>query len=518
MPGKRINHKQSEFYLKMRNENKGNTTQKLCAIRSGMSERTARTIDKGKHHTNKPPKVRNYKTRESRIDEVWERDLEPMLSRDPDLQPMTIFLYMERTYLDSNNYPIYDASVLRSLQRKVKKWNAINGKDTDIIIPQKHYPGVQGLSDFTHMNSLGITIGKTPFKHMLYHFRLVYSKYSYVKVILGGESFQALSEGLQEALAEIGGSPKEHRTDSLSAAFKNDNHIPEHDLTDRYSELCLSYSMKPTRNNKGVSHENGSVESAHAKIKNRIKQELRLRGSADFNTVEDYEIWIKDIIATSNRRNSRDFKGEQSALQPLPKMKGSDYEIKSVKVSTLGMINVKGMVYSVPTRLVGNSLTLHIKQKIIEGYIGSSLVITLDRVYARNVPLKYIIDYKHLISSFVKKPNAFRTCKYREELLPNDNFRMIWKHLDDNYESKVAVNMILRLLKLCADHNCEPRVAEQFLYAIDKSQEIDIVGLENQYNTANPKLPEEKQYTQHNLSSYDNMIPPVFKEYANAVA
>ena len=228
MPGKRINHKQSEFYLKMRNENKGNTTQKLCAIRSGMSERTARTIDKGKHHTNKPPKVRNYKTRESRIDEVWERDLEPMLSRDPDLQPMTIFLYMERTYLDSNNYPIYDASVLRSLQRKVKKWNAINGKDTDIIIPQKHYPGVQGLSDFTHMNSLGITIGKTPFKHMLYHFRLVYSKYSYVKVILGGESFQALSEGLQEALAEIGGSPKEHRTDSLSAAFKNDNHIPEH--------------------------------------------------------------------------------------------------------------------------------------------------------------------------------------------------------------------------------------------------------------------------------------------------
>ena len=48
-----------------------------------------------------------------------------------------------------------------------------------------------------------------------------YAHWSHIKVILGGESFTALSEGLQEALWRLGGAPLEHRTDSLSAAFKN---------------------------------------------------------------------------------------------------------------------------------------------------------------------------------------------------------------------------------------------------------------------------------------------------------
>ena len=74
-------------------------------------------------------------------------------------------------------------------------------------------------------------------------------------------------KGLQEALYEIGGSPKEHRTDSLSAAYKNDRHIANDDLTDSYKELCTYYNMLPTRNNKGVSHENGSVESSHGHLK-----------------------------------------------------------------------------------------------------------------------------------------------------------------------------------------------------------------------------------------------------------
>jgi hypothetical protein len=36
---------------------------------------------------------------------------------------------------------------------------------------------------------------------------------------LGGESFSALSEHLQDALWKLGGVPAEHRSDSLSAAY-----------------------------------------------------------------------------------------------------------------------------------------------------------------------------------------------------------------------------------------------------------------------------------------------------------
>ena len=118
-------------------------------------------------------------------------------------------------------------------------------------------------------------------------------------------------KGLQEALYEIGGSPKEHRTDSLSAAYKNDRHISNDDLTDSYKELCTYYNMLPTRNNKGVSHENGSVESSHGHLKNRIRQELLLRGSNNFDTLAEYEQWIYLIVQNSNKRNSKEFKIEQ---------------------------------------------------------------------------------------------------------------------------------------------------------------------------------------------------------------
>ena len=87
-------------------------------------------------------------------------------------------------------------------------------------------------------------------------------------------------------------------------------------------------------NNKGVSHENGSVESSHGHLKNRIRQELLLRGSNNFDTLAEYEQWIYLIVQNSNKRNSKKFKIEQQYLQKIPANKCVDFEIKSVKVSS----------------------------------------------------------------------------------------------------------------------------------------------------------------------------------------
>ena len=79
-----------------------------------------------------------------------------------------------------------------------------------------------------------------PLDHRLYHFRLAYSGFEHAHVVLGGESFVALAEGLQNALWALGGVPREHRTDSLSAAFRNLDREACTDLTRRYEELCRS--------------------------------------------------------------------------------------------------------------------------------------------------------------------------------------------------------------------------------------------------------------------------------------
>jgi hypothetical protein len=129
------------------------------------------------------------------------------------------------------------------MERRIARWRALNGPDRDVIFRQEHPPGRIGLSDFTDMGALGITIAGERFDHRLYHFRLAFSGFEHAHVVLGGESFVALAEGLQNALWALGGVPEQHRSDSLSAAFCNLDREAREDLTRRYEELCVHYGI-----------------------------------------------------------------------------------------------------------------------------------------------------------------------------------------------------------------------------------------------------------------------------------
>lgn len=499
MGGKYITKSQVRLYMGLRT-NRG-LTQEAAAAKLDVSVRSCRTIEQGCHYTSRAKKIRRYKTRRRPIDEVWEAELEPMLKDNPNLQPKTLLIYLQRTHFNNHGDPIYSNSIERTLQRKVAKWLALNGKPKELMFPQEHIPGEQALSDFTHFVKGNITICGNQFKHMFYHFRLVYSKWSYLKVIQSGESMQALSEGVQEALFALGGSPKEHRTDSLSAAFKNISVEVQKDLTTKYEDLCAYYNMVPTRNNKGQKHENGSVESSHGHIKNRIAQELVLRGSNDFNSVSEYEKWVHDIVKLSNKRNCKDFQTEQLALQPLPKYKTNDYEVKSIKISNLGIIIVKGMRYSVLSSLSGHSATIHIYQNEIQIFLGSSFVFSFERKYLNKHDSRYVINYKHMIHSLIRKPAAFRRCQYRNELLPNDSYRRIWFYLDQTESIQVAPKTMLRLLKLAADHDCETDLEIYVMSLITNKAPIIIGEIENRFSTSNPQLPQVIG-KQHDITEY----------------
>lgn len=130
----------------------------------------------------------------------------------------------------------FGEAVLRTLQRRIRQWRAQNGPARENFFAQTHPPGRQGLSDFTVADELEVSVAGTALAHRLYQFSFAHSGWRHACVVLGGESFQALSSGLQEALWMAGGVPEEHRTDSLSAAFNN---LAEHEeLTQRYEALC----------------------------------------------------------------------------------------------------------------------------------------------------------------------------------------------------------------------------------------------------------------------------------------
>jgi len=242
-----------------------------------------------------------------------------------------------------------------NLQRRVKQWRATNGSPKEVMFQQEHLPGVMGLSDFTELKSFEVTINGKLLRHILYHYRLAYSGWQYVQIIQGGESFIALSQGLQNALSKSGGSPLEHRTDSLSAAYRNLGNHTNEDLTKMYENLCRHYGIRPTRNNLGKSHENGSIESPHGHFKNRLHQAVLLRGSNDFTNTADYQQLIDSVIERLNLNCSQKFEIERQHLQPLPPYRSVDYEILSAEPETLrlrsespAIARLRSAVFSIP--------------------------------------------------------------------------------------------------------------------------------------------------------------------------
>ena len=200
-----------------------------------------------------------------------------MLTASPGLRAIAIFEELLR------RYPALGSGIRRTPERRIRSWRALNGPDQEVIFRQEHPPGRMGLSDFTNINDLGVSIAGEPLNCLLYHFRLPFSGFEHSHVVLGGESFVALAEGLQNALWSLGGVSQQHRSDSLSAAFRNLDAEATKDVTQRYEALCRHYGMTPTRNNRGVAHENGSIESSHGHLKRALIDALLLRASRDFD-------------------------------------------------------------------------------------------------------------------------------------------------------------------------------------------------------------------------------------------
>jgi hypothetical protein len=92
-----------------------------------------------------------------------------------------------------------------------------------------------------------------------------------------------LADGLQNAPRALGDAPCEHRSDSLSTAFRNLDKVARWDLPRRHDVLCAHYGMDPTRNNRGIAHENGTIGNAHGHLKKAAEGVLPMRSLGDFD-------------------------------------------------------------------------------------------------------------------------------------------------------------------------------------------------------------------------------------------
>lgn len=492
MSGKPITKQQVNLYMSYRKDNKQTT----AAAQAGMSERTARRIESGQHSTTKQP--RTYRTRKDPFNGVFEEHLVPLLKADPMLQPITLLDHLDTVMPDK-----FGRNHLRTLQRRVKKWLATEGPEQEVIFRQKYKPGFMGISDYTWMSKLGITIDGDIFEHKLFHYKLVFSGWTYAQVVFGGESFESLSTGLQNAFWRSGGVPQTHRTDSLSAAFNN--HYEQETLTERYQKLCKHYGVVATRNNKGVAHENGAIEVAHSHLKKKVDQQLRLRGSRDFTTINEYQAFLDVIVAKINRQCKTRFDEERKHLSELPKRRTNDFCEQYVKVTSSSTISVKRVTYTVPSRLIGHRILVHIYDTRLELFIGHEKTFSLPRVYAQGHLRSRAVDYRHVIHSLAKKPNAFKYSQLREDLIPEGDFSLLWQQLTKEHVSDKDCQYMVGLLLIAHNYNCEQALARYVLKNHDQGKRISIDTCRSLFGPSTVSIPSIAS-RQHQISDYDVLL------------
>jgi hypothetical protein len=416
---------------------------------------------------------------------IFDEDVVPLLQAAPGLRSVAIFEEICR------RHPDLDAGIRRTLERRVRAWRAIHGPEQEVIFRQVHEPGRQGLSDFTEMKDEAVTVGGVPLDHRLYHFRLIWSGFEHAHVILGGESYVALAEGLQNALWAVGGAPVEHRSDSLSAAFRNLDADARQDLTVRYDALCQHYGMTPTRNNRGVAHENGSVESSHGHLKAAIKDALLMRGSRDFDDLASYRHFIDEIVSRKNRRNGARIDAERAVLQPLPDARTSDYEETIVTVTSTSSFTLRKVFYTVPSRLIGHRLRVRLYDDRLDLFVGGTHLMTLPRGRSfNNGNHGHVVDYRHVIHSLRRKPMALLKLVYRDQLFPRDAYRQIFDRLIAALPERVACRHMVELLAMAHERACEAELADMLLADIAADRLPDMATLRTRFAPDPAALPD----------------------------
>ena len=435
-------------------------TQEMAAAKAEMDVKTARKYCQLGKLPSEVKAAHTWRTRLDPFADVW-AEMECYLAVNPGLEAKTLFDYLQRTYPGT-----FADGQLRTLQRRVKQWRALQGPAKTVMFPQEHQPGVLCQSDFTHMSDLGITIAGEPFAHMLYHFVLTYSNWE-SGTICFSESFESLSEGLQNALWKLGGVVKQHQTDRLSAAVANP--ASRGTFREQYAALLRYYGLQGRMIHVRQPHENGDVEQRHYRFKRALSQSLMLRGSREFTSRTAYAAYVEQLFEQLNAGRQARFAEELALLRPLPARRLEACTRLQLKVGPSSTIRVKHNVYSVHSRLIGERIEVRVYVEHLEVWYAQRCVERLVRLRGEG---KHHIQYRHIIECLVRKPGAFERYRYRSDLFPTHRFRMAYDQFKARSPQRASQEYV-KLLALAAREN-EAAVDVVLQQLLEQGAAIDV--------------------------------------------
>ena len=413
------------------------TALSTAAMRAGMSENTARRYRTGLLPSQRTV-PRRYRTHPDPFAAIWP-EIEALLVQAPGLEATTIF---------------------DTLQRRIRRWRALQRPEREVMFPQIHRPGEYAQSDFTDMGAVGITLSGQPFPHLFYHFVLPYSNWE-TGQICESESFEALVSGFQAAVWELGRVPAVHRTDHLSAAT-HQLRAGGRTFNERYRQVLGHYGVRPDANTPGRGHENGDVEESHHRFKRAVEQALLLRDSRDVESQADYGQFLHHLLAGRNRGRHEKLLEDLAPMRALPLTRLEDFRTRRVLVSRFSTIRIGLNLYSVLSRLIGATLDVRVYQDRLEVSYAGERVATLDRLRGKG---QATLDYRHLIASLVRKPGAFARYRDQASLFPTTVFRQAYDALVTRHGSRADGEYVRILHRAAHTSECTVEAALRLLLA-----------------------------------------------------
>ena len=186
-----------------------------------------------------------------------------------------------------------------------------------------------------------------------------------------------------------------------------------------------------------------------------------------------------------------------------------DYEVLTARASRYSTIDVRCVLYTVPSRLIGRQLELHLYHNRIVGYLGKQVVVELPRVRVSRKGKRRArcINYRHVIEGLKRKPRAFIYCTWRDDLLPNDHYRRLWAQMEADFDIDSAAVLMVEALYIAATQNKAPAVAE-YLEAELSAGTLTLVGLRRHFQLLTGTSMPTVSVKQHDLSSYDQLLNP----------
>lgn len=390
---------------------------------------------------------RSYRTRPDPFADAWPQ-VRDMLEASPTLEAKTVF-----EWLRSEHPGQYELSQLRTFQRRVSDWRALNQEQV-LTLEQVRQPGRCMQTDGIDLGQLGVTVQGQPLRHWLIHTVLPYSNWEW-GVIAQSESLIAITRAFQAAVVKLQHVPAEHQVDNTTAAThklrrrSEDDRVAEsgRGYNEGYLAMLAHFAVEPRTTHLNCPDENGDVEGLNGALLRAFEQELLLRGSRDFESIEEHERWCQSIMDKRDKGRTRRLQEELAAMRPLSAASWPERREYRLRVSRMGTVQVLNNSYSVPSGLRGRRVTVYAYEWYLEVLFGGRLVQRMARQIGKG---RALINYRHVIGTLLRKPGGFRGYRYQDQMFPTPTFRAAWEDLDKRLSARRADITYLRVLNLAA--------------------------------------------------------------------